>query len=102
MLYMTTTRNGHQYRESGVPGLVIFGESRFRNFSLYAESAPGRLVLVTTRDVNQWPTVRQARQAAQRIADLLPWTSPDLGAAAQADRAANELLVRTALSTPQE
>jgi hypothetical protein len=102
---MTTTtaavkvHNGHEYRESGVPGLVIFGQSSYRNFALYVRLPYDRFVLVTHRDVNEWPTVRQAREAAQRIAELLPWDNTDeIYLVAQEDRAANELLVRTALS----
>jgi hypothetical protein len=98
---MTTTvkaHNGHEYRESGVPGLRIFGTSNFRNFALYVERKPGEFVLVTHRDVNEWATVREAKAAARRIADLLPWDSADLYDVAQSERAANELLVRTALS----
>jgi hypothetical protein len=104
---MTTTpavkvHNGHEYRESGVPGIVIFGTSALRNFALYVkittERGGERFVLVTQRDVNEWRTVREARAAAQRLAGLLPWDSADLYKVAQSERAANELLVRTALS----
>lgn len=95
---MTTRHNGHEYRESGVPGLRIFGTSGMRNFALHAERKPGAWVLVTHRDVNEWPTVRQAKAAAQRIAGLLPWDSADLYAIAQSERTASELLVRSALS----
>ena len=91
------THNGHEYRPSGVPGIVIFGRSSRRDLTLCVE-VKDRFVLITRRDVNEFPTVRAAKGAAQRIAGILPWDSPDLYDVAQADRATNELLVRTALA----
>jgi hypothetical protein len=93
---MTTTRNGHEYRQSGVPGLVIFGKSSFRNFTLYAEVEDGQVLPVLTGP--QWPTVREAKAAAARIADLLPWGSADLVATVQADLDANRRKLVDALT----
>lgn len=94
---MTTQRNGHEYRQSGVPGLVIFGRSSFRNFRLYAEVEGGNVLPVISGPF-EWPTVREAKAAAGRIADLLPWGTPDVQRVAQADLDANRRKLAAALA----
>lgn len=94
---MTTTRNGHEYRPSGVPGIVIFGKSSFRNFTLYAEVGD-RVLPLLWGDANQFPTVREAKAAAARVADVLPWGSADLAATVQADLDANRRKLVAALT----
>jgi hypothetical protein len=93
---MTTKRNGHEYRQSGVPGLVIFGKSSFRNFRLYAEV--GDTVLPVISGPFEWPTVREAKAAAGRIADLLPWGTPDVQRIAQDDLDNNRRKIVAALT----
>lgn len=95
---MTTTRNGHEYRQSGIRGLVIFGESRFRNFRLYAEVGEAVLPLLPTVSGVEFPTVREAKAAAARIADLLPWGTPDVQRVAQADLDNNRRALVAALT----
>lgn len=94
---MTTKRNGHEYRQSGVPGIAIFGRSSMRDFSLYAEVGDTVLPVVWGA-VNEFPTVRDAKAAAQRIADLLPWGSPDVQRVVQADLDANRRKLVAALT----
>lgn len=77
-------------RESGVAGLVVWGDVR-RGYSLCWRRADQKLIVIAAgyegrvprfqTAPNHFERVCDAKAAAQRVAAILPWSSGDLSSA---------------------